>query len=66
MCLTNGLLDVVEIGVSQLVSSMSLDTDEQIQIREQEELDEMLDEYMNYHEIKKTQIKPDLGTWLNI
>jgi hypothetical protein len=59
-------LDVVEIGVSQLVSSMSLDTDEQIQIREQEELDEMLDEYMNYHEIKKTQIKPDLGTWLNI
>lgn len=59
-------LDALEIGVSQLVESMSLDVDEQILNREEEELLELLEEYESYHNIPKMPVNPDIGTWLFI
>lgn len=59
-------LDSLEIGISRLVESMSLDVDEQIRIREEEELEGILLEYEVYHQIKLPQINLDIGTWLYI
>lgn len=57
-------LDALEMGISQLVESMSLDVDEQIKIREDEELLEILEEYETYHQLKTKPINPDEGTWM--
>lgn len=57
-------LDALEIGISQLIESMSMDVDEQIRIREEEELEEMLEEYLDYHQISRPIKDPDLGTWM--
>lgn len=59
-------LDVLEMGVAQLVESMSLDVDEQVRIREEEELSALIEEYEQYHQILTFPVNPDEGTWLNI
>lgn len=59
-------LDALEMGVAQLVESMSLDVDEQVRIREEEELSALIEEYEQYHQILTLPVNPDEGTWLNI
>ena len=56
-------LDSLELGVSQLVQVMNLDTDEQVKQREDEEIQEMIEKYNI--EIGLTPKKnQDYGTWL--
>ncbi len=57
-------IDVLEMNVSQLIDSMSQDTDEQIRQREEDELEEMLEQYNNYHNLPKPPVNADEGTWL--
>lgn len=59
-------LDALEMGISQLVESMSMDVDEQIKLREEEELAALIEEYENYHNIRSNFYNPDAETWLNI
>ncbi len=59
-------LDSLEIAISQLIESMSLDVDEQIRLREEDELQELLDDYENYHNLSTNFKSLDEGTWLNI